>query len=214
MAYVIMYKRTIPILITAITMSILIIEYFYAGGKQFTIITQELQRWAIIVAGFALCLATCDLLLHHIPNINKRKEDWPYSVVLIGTILTVIIVGLVGEVTGPIQWIVITFLQPAQQVIMFLMNLYILVMFYRAMRVRDINTAGCFIALILSLFYFASWGPLIFPGINNIGPFFRDVINLSASRAYIILITVGLSILGIRYLLGLETRYLGRSDQE
>src|SRR3954470_9734339 len=59
-----------------------------------------LAQWVAVLVGFALLVGLGNLIRVHIGRVSKREEGWFYSLIVVGSALTVLGLGLIGGGPG------------------------------------------------------------------------------------------------------------------
>ena len=94
-------RRDLP-LVVSFLVGFLVIGEFFLNFKWLKDWSNELQNWGVIVAAFALGLATVNLLRIHAGNIARRNQQRPYSIALIALFLGMSAVGILLSPNHPI----------------------------------------------------------------------------------------------------------------
>lgn len=92
-------RRTVPVLISSIVGFILLASYFFnfsipGTGMDLEGVSNEITDWGVIVAAFAVGLASINLIRIHVAKIVSMRSDWLYSVALIATMFVFISIGI------------------------------------------------------------------------------------------------------------------------
>ena len=84
-------KRTVPLVIAAVTGVILIVSYFIPYAQSWG---EEAMIWFDILAAIAFVLGGGNLLKMHLQKISNRRAGWGFSVVTISAFLITLSIGL------------------------------------------------------------------------------------------------------------------------
>ncbi len=164
---------------------------------------------AVIIAAFALFLGLINVMHVHLRHIRQRSRTWPYSVVLIIALFTVLVVGLFSFEEGAsaprVQWIFGNLLAPIQATLGALLAFLVLVAAYRLLRLRNAESAVLLIVALLVLLGQAGVGLL--PILPEIREWILDVPALAGVRGILLGVALGTVLTGIRLLLGVERPY-------
>jgi hypothetical protein len=161
-------------------------------------------RWAIIVAAFAIILGFLNVLIVHLDKILGFKQGWFYSIFLILTMMTVLILGLIegpqGSLTSRIfQYI----LFPLQATIFSLLAFFVASAAYRAFRVRNWESALLVIfGVIVLLGQVPLWGAL-----TSSKEWILGVLSMAGARGILLGVALGTVATGLRVLLGIDRPY-------
>jgi hypothetical protein len=161
-------------------------------------------RWAIIVAAFAIILGFLNVLIVHLDKILGFKQGWFYSIFLILTMMTVLILGLIegpqGSLTSRIfQYI----LFPLQATIFSLLAFFVASAAYRSFRVRNWESALLVIfGVIVLLGQVPLWGAL-----TSSKEWILGVLSMAGARGILLGVALGTVATGLRVLLGIDRPY-------
>jgi len=84
-------KRTVPLVIAAVTGFILIASYFIPYAQSWG---EEAMIWFDILAAIAFVLGGGNLLKMHLQKISNRRAGWGFSIVTISAFLITLFIGL------------------------------------------------------------------------------------------------------------------------
>ncbi len=220
-------RREIPLLITATVGLVLILSVFIPPmetlGEDFTLFFD-------IIAVFAFFLGGGNLMRVHLDKLQRRKDDWQFSIVTLVGFFVMLTVGLLklgnpGDISSSVTAEGSIFFMIYQSVFVPLgSTMYALLAFfvasasYRAFRAKNreatILLIAAFIILLgrtplgtmLTVWVPDSWSILQIP---NLAMWIMNGPNLAGQRAIIIGIGLGVVSMSLRLILGLERTYLG-----
>ena len=232
-------KRLIPLWITAIAGIVLIASYFvpYAQG-----LGELTSIWFDILAGFAFILGGGNILKVHLKKVSDKAAGWGYSVILLGSFLITLFVGLgkIGvhpstdypdnswsgvylEVGSPFWWLYEYAFKPLTATMFAMLAFYIASASFSAFRAKNVEAVlllgTAFIILLGRTFagvWLTSWLPESLSGlkIENISVYIMQVFNTAGSRAIIIGIALGIASTSLKVILGVDRSYLGSARSE
>ncbi|MBS7637432.1 hypothetical protein KEJ49_00860 [Candidatus Bathyarchaeota archaeon] len=208
-------QREIPIGITLIAGFLMLIDYYFrAEIPQVAGISTTVQRWAVIIAAFALLIGLINITRIHLNHLMKRtRGQWIFSVWCLFIMYLMIVVGLFGTVRHPIyQWLYTNIFLPIDAAMYSILALFISSAAYRAFRARNFEAFLMLASGIITMMMNAPIGEIIWKGFPVVGDWIMMVPNVAAQRAFLICAVVGAVSLGIRTLLGMERGYLGREE--
>ncbi|MBS7651769.1 MAG: hypothetical protein QXD04_02500 [Candidatus Bathyarchaeia archaeon] len=208
-------SREIPIGITLIMGFLMLIDYYFkAEIPQVAATSTIVQRWAVIIAAFALLIGLINITRIHVNHLMKRtRGQWIFSIWCLFIMYLMIIVGLVGTVRHPIyQWLYTNVFLPIDAAMYSILALFISSAAYRAFRARNFEAFLMLASGIITMMMNAPIGEIIWKGFPLVGDWIMMVPNVAAQRAFLICVVVGTVSLGIRTLLGMERGYLGREE--
>jgi hypothetical protein len=206
-------KRTIPLALTFLIGLILIFEWFIPTEPG-DMIGSAIREWGVIIASFAVMVGAVGLYGRNIKNIQKKGTDWIFSAWMIFVVSLFIIVGVtLGHQDTNYRWIYTTIYQPLSATMYGAISFYIAASSYKILRLRSKEAAVLLIpAAILLLantpLISSTWG-----GFSASGSWLMSTITQPAYRGIMIGTALGTLATGIRTLMGMETGWLGRTEE-
>jgi hypothetical protein len=232
-------KRTIPLLITGLVGTLLIVSYYIPAGP-FAETERKIPDFFNIIAAFAFVLGGGNLLRVHLERISRRDHEWIYSVVTVGGFLVMLIAGLLeigrteagGVGLNPgldlsdsrlaYDWMYQAIFTPCQATMFSLLAFFVASASYRAFRAKTpeatVLLVAAFVILIGRTFvgaWLTGWIPEPFSEyfhIPNLSAWIMSVPNLAGQRTIQIGIALGIISNSLRLILGIERSHLGGSD--
>jgi hypothetical protein len=226
-------KRTVPLIITFVVGTVLIVADFIPH-RPFGSLGDDFSMYFDIIAVFAFLLGGGNLVRVHISKVNKRKADWPFSIVTLAGFVLMLLAGLTkfgnpGGIQGDIAAVGSLFndlymyiFTPLQASMFALLAFFVGSASYRAFRAKSIEATILLIAafvILLGRTPFGLWltegltGNLEFLQIPNLANWVMDVPNLAGQRAIMIGIALGVISMSLRIILGVERTYLGQDNE-
>ncbi len=230
------WKLRLPLLLTFFVGLVPIVAFFLAGRVPGVAgVRDTLERYLVIVSGFALLLGVVNVLQNNLRKIERRRPGWPYAVTLLAGLVIMGTIGLLSALrvgpfqgllagprgeTTPFLWMTRAFFTPLQAAMFSLLAFYIASAAFRAFRVRHLEAALLLAAAFLVMLGRTPLGEYAFawiPGGERWLPALTDWImavpNAAAQRGILIGAALGAASLSLRVILGIERSYLG-SKQE
>lgn len=233
-----MMKRTIPLLIAAITGFVLIaadfVPYTQSWGDTALI-------WFEILAAVAFVLGGANLLRMHLQKISDARPGWGFSAVTILAFVITLVVGLGKFGVHPAEdhpqhawsgdyiahgggfwWLYEYMYLPLAATMFAMLAFYIASAAFRAFRAKNAEAAillgTAFIVLLGRTYagvYLTGWLPPKYEWLqlDQLTSTIMNVFNLAGNRAITIGIGLGVVALSLKVLLGVDRSYLG-SDRE
>lgn len=222
-----MIRVTLPVLITSIVGTLLVIAFFFRGLDR---VNSDLSEYFNIIAAVAFILGGGNLLRIHLDKVQRRRPGWPYSIVTVVAFLFTLIAGLfkIGNAkgwTGPVveqgSWFNFAYdgiFSPLQSTMFSLLAFFVASASYRAFRARNVEATLLLSAALIILLgrtfvgaVLTSWLPpqLEFLSIPNLSNWIMSTVNLAGARAIIIGIGLGVISTSLKIILGIERSYLG-----
>ncbi len=210
----VVYKRTIPLLITVLFLFLMIGEYFLNVPALRTA-GLEMQSWAVLITAFAIGLGVIALLRQHGMRIVKRSEDWILSAWLIAVMLLFMALGIgFGQQNPTFQWIYNTVYSSLDSAVYSILALFITSASFRAFRARNLDAAALLIAGFLTLLGATPTIAALWDGLRYISGWIMDVPTAAAGRVIVMGAALGLMTLALRMIIGKETGFLGGAGAE
>ncbi len=228
-------KRTVPLIIAAVTGFVLIVAYFIPYTESWG---EKAMIWFDILAAIAFLLGGGNLLKVHLQKISSRRAGWGFSVVTLLAFLITLVIGLSKFDVNPSEqfpenswsgdyvadgsgfwWIYQFVYLPLAATMFAMLAFYIASAAFRAFRAKNpeaiILLTTAFIVLIGRTYagvFLTGWLPEALR-FDNLTGTIMSVFNLAGNRAITIGIALGIVSLSLKVLLGVDRSYLG-SDGE
>jgi hypothetical protein len=231
------FRLQLPLLLTFVAGMLPIVAFFFT--QKATVIkvpSDGLEKWLVIVAGFALLLGVINVVQGNIRKIERRAKGWPYSIFLLIGLFVPGIIGLlsagnVGPFHGignnqdgsftPFSWITRFFFEPLQATMFALLAFYVASAAFRAFRVRNVEATILLVSAVIVMLGRIPVGDYMFkmfPGgetwLGRFTEWLMDKPNTAAQRGIIIGAALGAASLSLRVILGIERSYLGLEKSE
>jgi hypothetical protein len=230
------WKVRLPLLLTFAVGLVPIVTFFLTErvpvvGPAVPFVRDYVERYMIIIAGFALLLGVVNVVQGNLRRIEKRAPGWPFAVSLLVGLVVMGTFGLlsafrVGPFQGilaapgggdtPFYWMTRTFFNPLQAAMFSLLAFYVASAAFRAFRVRNVEATILLVAAFVVMLgrtplgeYALAWipgGARVIPGLTD---WIMAVPNTAAQRGIIIGAALGAASLSLRVILGIERSYLG-----
>ena len=197
--------------------------------------SQRLDDWLIILAGFALLLGIVNVLQNNFRKIARRESGWFFSVVLLAGLFVTGGAGIYGALTKagigfnpdgsstPFKYLTDWFFQPLQSTIFALLAFFMASAAFRAFRARNVEATILLIAaglVMLGRVPILEFLTVPFPPLHStaaaasqamgkLTEWIMDVPNGAAQSGIIIGAALGAASMAIRVILGIERGYLG-----
>lgn len=230
-------RLQLPLVLTFIAGMIPIVAFFFT--ERATLIkvpAGRLEKWLVIVAGFALLLGVVNVIQGNVKKIERRSKGWPYALTLLAGLLIPGIFGIlsafsVGPFLGigprpdgaptPFSYITRYFFEPLQATMFSLLAFYVASAAFRAFRVRNLEATILLVSAVIVMLGRIPLGDVIFsafPGgetwLGRFTEWMMNGPNAAAQRGIIIGAALGAASLSLRVILGIERSYLGLEKSE
>jgi hypothetical protein len=226
-------KRTVPLFITGIVGTLLIVSYFVPRGF-FRESERLIPGFFNIIAAFAFVLGGGNLLRVHLVKISKRDHEWAYSVVTVVGFLVMLVAGLFKLGSGGNMQVALSdsrlwfdrlyqgVFNPCQSTMFSLLAFFVASASYRAFRAKTPEATVLLLAAFVILLgrtpvgvFLTSWVPEPWSDyfhIPNLSQWIMTVPNLAGQRTIQIGIALGIISNSLRLILGIERSHLGGGD--
>ncbi|MGH8014563.1 MAG: hypothetical protein ACREBV_00030 [Candidatus Zixiibacteriota bacterium] len=221
-------RREIPLLITSIAGLVFAVSYFIPHTP-FGQAESIFGDWVSIVQAFAIWLGVLNLLKVSMEKIYRKIEDWPYSVIIIASLLGTLTVGFYSGFSGinanpqynysdtgtGFEW-VYKYIYTALTSTMFsMLAFFVGSASYRAFRARNVQAT---LLLISGFLVMGGRVPLLdrisafftdTPVFSNLANWIMNYPNSAGQRAILIGIALGIMSSSLRVILGIERSHIG-----
>jgi hypothetical protein len=205
-------KRTIPIVIAFLVGMGLMLDNFITFAPLNTAAV-SVRSWLVIIALFSIMVAALNLLLVHIPRIQRRQGAWIQSSVLITFMLLTIITGVfMGTKNAVYSTFYDGILTPGSTTVNSLLAFFIASAAVRTFRARSLESSLLLLTAILLMLSNVTIGNAISSFIPVMGKWVTNVPNATAQRGLIITSSLAFVTINLRNILGLSTQWLGGKD--
>ncbi|MBC8478307.1 MAG: hypothetical protein ISR91_03915 [Candidatus Delongbacteria bacterium] len=204
-------KKEIPLLITFLLGTWMILEFFFHNIPHVDQITEILTNGGMVIAAFTYILGVMNILQVNANRI-KHHQDRPYKwTLLVGFVLMILLGFTWGiDVDSPFQWMYNTFYVPLQATMFSLLAFYIASAAFRAFRARSVEATLLLVAAVLVMLGRVPIGEeWIWSRLPDISNWIMDYPNMAGKRAILIGAALGAISTGLRVIIGMERSYLG-----
>ncbi len=202
-------KKQIPLLITFIAGSVMILQYFIPH-RPFSDIQQIFNTWFLIITVFAMTLGIGNLIKIHSERVQRQRSGWWYSVVLMAGFIVMFIAGIGwGIERGTLFYYLYWNMHiPMSSTMFALLAFFVASASYRAFRARTPEATLLLVSAILLMLGRVPLGNYIWDKLPLVGDWIMDYPNMAGQRAIMIGIALGTVSTSLRILLGIERTYL------
>ncbi len=199
-----------PMIVTVLSSLVVLFSNYFFLGQQWGL-TDRLDYWFNISYGIALALGFVNLTIIHWKYVQRRREGWVYSVILLLVMYGYLLLGIVEQHTGPtFSWIYDNMMTVLGAAVFSLLAFLISSAAYRAFRIRTKEATILLVCAIFILLARAPIGDAIWSRWSYWGnEWFMGVLNTAGYRGILLGAYVGAFAVALRILLGLERAHLG-----
>jgi hypothetical protein len=199
-------------LVLAYVAGVISILGFFTRGT-FEDLGGTLAQWVAVLVGFALLVGLGNLMKVHIGRVIRQERDWFYSLVVVGSALAIVALGLLSA-GGPgdpaVAWVFEWVYQPLGAAVFSLLAFFLTASLFRARHMRTLEAA---VLLVVALIVVIGQSPsLLAVTLPDAWVDVKDwIINypaLAAIRAILLGVAFGAVATSLRILLGFDRPYL------
>jgi len=210
----ILKSRELQIALLIIAFLIVFVPYFIPIPS-LDWFSNELITITAITSAFTIALAVYSQFRRGFSFINRRSRGWIFKAYMLVTlVLMVIFYVLWGDSTGPYNWVMYSIITPLSSVNYSILVFYMASTGARAFRARNLKALLLLITGFIVLFYQAPLTGAFFPQITVPANYIRGTLVTAASTMFLISVTVGAIVFGMRVLMGKEPNVLGIQQEE
>jgi hypothetical protein len=194
-------------------------QYFVPHHVSATIYQYALN-WTIIIGIFTLTVGIGSLVNLHYDRISKRKERWQYSIVTLVALAFMTILGLLSPnaLQDPRSFFMTMYfyvLSPVQATMFALLAFFIASAAYRAFRAKTLLATLLMLSAVIVMLGRVPIGDMLTGWLpegmrfSDIARFILDYPNTAAKRAIYIGVGLGVGVMSLKIILGIERTWLG-----
>lgn len=195
------------------------VEYFFFPDSWS--LAETVRTWAVIVYNISLGLGAIQLLRQHTLTIQRKRDNYGFSAVLLAFFAIMFLTGMAGYLAtgqqtdnGIYNWLFINVYTPLGATLYPITGFYIFSAAYRAFRARNIDAALMLIAGCFVILSNAPVGEAIWPGFATIGEWFKFTGQIPGMRTFAMVGALGMISYGFRALLGKEKGFYAGGGEE
>lgn len=235
-----MFKRLIPLWLTASAGVVMIVTYFIPHTQGWG---EATGIWFDILAGIAFILGGGNILKIHLKKVSDRAAGYGYSIILLACFLYTLAVGLgkinvyplpqypdqswsgvYNQMGSPFWWLYEYAFKPLTATMFAMLAFYIASAAFRAFRAKNMEATlllGTAFIILLGRTYAGVWltewideeGPIRGLRLESLSDYIMDVFNTAGNRAIMIGIALGIASTSLKVILGIDRSYLGSGEE-
>jgi hypothetical protein len=214
-------KRLIAAIIAGVAGLFVLVDFGGVAGPA-ALVAAVLIRWAAIITAIALLIGIFSVAASHVQRVRHQRADWPFSLVLLLGLLSVIGVGIFFPLptsTGfalpsslaevPIRSFFRTVYEPLAASLLALLAFFSL---SAALRALGRGSADAIVIVTVAAVVLLAQVPLVaaLPGVGASLQWLNEYIAVAGARGLLIGAAIGALVAGVRVLLGFDMPYIDR----
>lgn len=228
-------KKNLPLMIVFLS-GLIVLASEFIPHRPFSQINETLERWFMIISGFAMLLGQVSLIKVNSTKIKNKVKDWPYYLAGMISFAAMLIFGLLwgmektNGILGdgqaiqswlglkPFDYLFENVYLHLSATMFALLAFYIASAAYRAFIIRSFESNLLMITAVIVILGRSSFGTMITSWLPqslsilhlpNLTDFIMEYPNSAAQRAIMISAALGIVGSSLRIILGIERSYLG-----
>ncbi len=202
--------RTVAVFVAVVTGLIVLVGYFVPVDGLLGL-RLELIQWAAILAATAVIVGALSLLEVHWRKISTRQKNSAYSILLIVSLVTTFLLGLLGTNNPLMSLVLDAIIVPAEATLMALLAVTLIYASARLLRRRANSMSFLFLGVaVVILFMSAPLPSGAFPGADVVKWFINEFFAVAGARGILIGVALGALTTGLRVLFGVDRPYGGK----
>ncbi len=211
-------RRTLPLGIVLVTGLLGVIPFFVphpAVEQADDIIRNKLLR---VISMFALILGVGSLIRHNVDKIKRRREHYPYSYILLISLVVTGIIGIgggegMGTALGgfrfDLQTLYANIIVPLGGTMFALLAFFMSSAAYRAFRVHNLTAVLLLASAFIIMLAMVPLGDFLGRHLSEVGQWILTVPNTASKRGIMIGVAFGMIATSLKIILGVERKWLG-----
>ena len=168
-----------------------------------------------LIASFTIILGLNSAIRRSYNIIRERKRIWILQVYMLILLGLMVVFGLgLGMDSSAFKWLMLAIVDPLSSVNYSILTFYMASAAARAFRARSPQASILLVTGVIVLLQQAPLTATVFPQIDIVSRFFNDAFNLAIARMFLMAVSVGAIVLGVRVLTGKEIGFLGLGEGE
>ena len=204
-------RRELPSVVLFVVGLLLILERFLNVGL-LAEVGQEIRTWGIIVAAFAVTVASMNLIVVHVRNVRQHKNV-VYSLTLLLALVGMAGLGIAtGTDSSGYKFWYNSLLSPMSSAMFAMLAFYIASAAYRAFIAKNAEAAVLLISAVLLMLGNVALGEMIHPNYGAVSSWIMNVPNLAGQRGMMIASAIGAVATSLRVLVGIDRTHFGGGE--
>lgn len=210
----VIYKRYVPIVLTAVVSVYLMFNFFTNIGGW---LADGFKSWGTTIQWMTYFFSTSYLVVSMINGIRRREKLWQINVYGMAVFLLYFVVGLSSWTgkgfaveTGAFQWLTQYVSIGTSSAYTLVIGVAYVIGAYRSFKIRNIDSLSVTFGFIVALFSSAPIFPSIWRPLGDLSVWVQAYVGKGASQGLVVAGAFGAVALGVRSMFGLEASVTGR----
>ena len=189
---------------------LVLLGYFIPVSPLLLQVRVVLVGWAVIMAAVAILVGGFNLFGVHWQKIRTRQKNGVYSILLIFSLSTTAVLGVVGTNSPVLSFVLDAIIIPAESALMALLAVTLIYASARLLRRRADAMSFTFLGIAIVILLVSA--PLPFgkiPGADLVEWFITQFFAVAGARGILIGVALGALTTGLRVLFGIDRPYGG-----
>lgn len=189
---------------------LVLLGYFIPVSPLLLQVRVVLVGWAVIMAAVAILVGVFNLFGVHWQKIRTRQKTSVYSILLIFSLFTTAVLGVVGTNSPVLSFVLDAIIIPAESALMALLAVTLIYASARLLRRRADAMSFTFLGIAIVILLVSA--PLPFgkiPGADLVEWFITQFFAVAGARGILIGVALGALTTGLRVLFGIDRPYGG-----
>jgi len=208
-------RREIPLAICFILGVVMTVQFFIPHRYSLWLF-ENMLKWLIIIAIFALLLGLLNLIKIHVQKVQRRRRDWAYSVVALAGVGASLVTGFGWGIGAESPFMrLYNYVQIPMQATMFsLLAFYIASAAFRTFRARTLEATLLLVAAVVVMLGRVPLGSFFERALHlpDVAEWILDYPNMAAKRGIMVGVGLGAISTALKIILGIERSWLGGGD--
>lgn len=205
-------RKEVPIALCAIAALIYVISNYVSPSVSPLIgqVKAQLDNWYLLVYAVAFAVGLINLAQIHLRRVSQKREDWPFSIVLLSFMAVTLVFGIFTTGKGKVTDFLYQYFFVNPRATMYsILVFYISSAAYRAFRIKTFEAAILLVSAVIMMLGQAPIGEVIWAQIPKMSAWILNYPNAAGMRGITIAATLGGTATALRIILGIERGHLG-----
>jgi hypothetical protein len=203
------FNLIIPLIIIYLSAALVLLDFFTDNLVQGA--ASLLGLWVSIILGFAVLIGLANVLQVHLGRVLGRQAGYGYSAVLLVSAVGVIVAGILGRLANfqdsVMDWVYQYLYQPLAATLFSLLAFLMVAAAAKTLRIGSVESGLLLVGALIVLLGQIAFQP--FGGLQELAHWFQNYPVLGVLRGILIGAALGAIATSLRYILGIDNRYLG-----